>query len=299
MCGTSVTAAPLATRPPRIPEDLARGVAAVRAGHAAARMGARAAQVQPVGSACGSSPIPAHGPQEQQLVGRHVAVQRVAAGQPHQPLHVQRRHHLTMLDQVGQLREVLGDRRDRPVRTIVLDVVPRSLAQPVGLGVHVDRDDVLALGRERRIVHGREAQFDVRGVGRDPLHGLRLLRVHVGDERVQLHDPGVVGLHAALGQSPPRTAAREAPRLILMLVPMQRYASIRARNVLGQVGGVAQRQERPLRVRVRQHPARADLLAAREPHADGATAAASARARPRRRTGSRSPPRARRRPSPR
>ena len=40
----------------------------------------------------------------------------------------------------------------------------------------------------------REAQLDVGRVGRDPALGLRLLRVHVGEERIELHDAGVVRL---------------------------------------------------------------------------------------------------------
>ena len=91
------------------------------------RMGA-APEVEVAGSACGSSPIPRR-PQEQQLVRGHVAVQRVPAGEPHEPLHVERRQHLTMLDQVGKLREVLGDRGDHAVGAILLDLVPRALAE--------------------------------------------------------------------------------------------------------------------------------------------------------------------------
>ena len=174
-----------------------------------------------------------HRPQEQQLIGGHVAVQGVTARQPHQPFHVERGDDLPVLDQVGQLREVLGDRRDRPVGAVLLDVVPLGVAQRVRLGVHVDRHDVLALGRERRIVHGREAHLDVRGIGGDALDGLGLLGVHVRDEGVQLHDAGVVGLHAVGRADPSRTAARSAPGSILMLVPMQRYASMRATNSSG------------------------------------------------------------------
>ena len=176
-----------------------------------------------------------------------------------------------MLDQIGKLREVLGDRRDHPVGTILLDLVPRSLAEAIGLRVHVDRDDVLAGRRERRVVHGGEAQFDVGGVGRDALHGLRLLGVHVGDERVQLHDPGVVGLHAAPGQS---LHIRQLAKRQVHL-DAGAHASVRLdprEERPGQVGGIAQLQERALRVRVREHAACADLVAVRELHADGATA---------------------------
>src|SRR5206468_6108413 len=84
---------PPRSSPPRAPgvaQDLARGVPSVRARDAAAGMRPGAAQVEPADRRSIVGPAPDR-PEEQQLVGRHVTVERVAAGEAEEPLEIKRR----------------------------------------------------------------------------------------------------------------------------------------------------------------------------------------------------------------
>ena len=147
-------------------------------------------------------------------------------------------------------------------------------------------------------MHGRDAELDVRVGRRAAGARLGLRRVHLGDRRVDLHDPAVVRLHAV-------AADRGGDRQ-----PVDREVDLHAR-ALAAVGrerrpellrerapASTQAQEGRLRVGVREHPCGAQLLAACELDAGGAAvldedAATGASVRISRR------PRAPRRPSPR
>src|SRR3954469_10009198 len=92
-------------------EDRARGQVARRAGHRAARMGARAAQVQAVDAGEAARREAAL----QQLVAEHLAVEDVPAGQAEARLELAGPQREALDDAVGQARAGLGEARDRGV----------------------------------------------------------------------------------------------------------------------------------------------------------------------------------------
>src|SRR5688572_5146999 len=149
----------------RVADDLAGAVATVGAADAAARMGAGAAQVEAVDRRPVVG-VAAHRAQREELVEGHVAVQGVPAGDAEQALEVDRAEHLALLDRVGEAGHVALESGDRAVSDGVAMLVPGPLPrrQRVRLGVDVDRQHVLALRGERRIVEGRDADLDV-GIG--------------------------------------------------------------------------------------------------------------------------------------
>ena len=99
---------------------------------------------------------------------------------------------------------------------------------------------------------------------------LRLLHVHVGDERVHLHDAGVVRLHPALGQAA-RLRQLGHREVDLHAGPHAAVGTDRRQERVGKVGLVDQSQERALRVGVRQHARCAQLLTVRQRHARRST----------------------------
>src|SRR3954469_3435549 len=101
-------------RPPVRKERLRR-IMPGRSGHAAARMRARAAQIE----SFEWHPVvrrPDHRPRAEQLVEAHLAVEDIAADQAEAPLEVQRRMDLPAQHRLGEARRVTVDRRDDRVR---------------------------------------------------------------------------------------------------------------------------------------------------------------------------------------
>src|SRR5215475_12838490 len=98
----------------QITQYLARGVESRRAHHASARMRARTAKKKIPDRRSVLRP-PGHGAHEEQLVEVHLAVKDVAAGQAVLSLHVERRNHLAMQDDVSDIRRVFGQSVDAAV----------------------------------------------------------------------------------------------------------------------------------------------------------------------------------------
>src|SRR5262245_19076926 len=90
-------------------QDLAGGVAAAGSHHAAARVRARAAQVEAFDRRAVARPA-GNRSQEEDLVRRDLAVEDVPAGEPEALLEVEGREHLAVHDRAAEVRRVLRDR---------------------------------------------------------------------------------------------------------------------------------------------------------------------------------------------
>src|SRR5262245_28899904 len=110
---------------------LSRTAAAVRTADTPTGVRPGAAEVEP------RDRCPVPGPtadraQEEELVGRHVAVERVTSGDPHHPLDVERGQDLAMLDHRGELGEVAGELLDRSIGPSLAQPIPISVRELVG-----------------------------------------------------------------------------------------------------------------------------------------------------------------------
>ena len=127
-----------------------RRIVARRAGHAAAGVRARPAEVQ----ALERHPVIGradHRPRAEQLVEAHLAVEDVAADQAEAPLEVERRMDLPAEHRLGEARRMGIDGRDDLVRRLLALVVPASArAEIVAEMLAEQAGDMLALGREGR-----------------------------------------------------------------------------------------------------------------------------------------------------
>src|SRR5262245_53652909 len=132
---------------PPVREDLARRVVARRAGDAAPRMCAGAAEVEPVHRRAVARPARdrAH---EEELVQHQVAVEDVPLGEPGGALQVERSEHVPGLDRARDVRRVTADRLDDLVAEAIASLVPAPLREAVGDVLHEAGHDVLARGRE-------------------------------------------------------------------------------------------------------------------------------------------------------
>ena len=117
-------------------------------------------------------------------------------------------------------------------------------------------------------MHGREADLEVRVDGRDAAAGVACCAVHLPQRSVTWISPRC----SSPGEPRPASAGSpESARLSFRLAPWQRYARIAPRNAAGQVGRVAQPQERALGIGVRD---------ARRGREGAAVASSTPRARP-------------------
>ena len=106
-------------------QDLEGGDPAVRAHDPAARMGRGAGQPEVADRRPEAGPA-GHGPAEEQLLERELALEDVALGEAGRPLDVERCHHLAMEDLRGQVRRELGDPVDHRVAERLALVVPAA-----------------------------------------------------------------------------------------------------------------------------------------------------------------------------
>ena len=181
----------------------------------------RAAQVEAVDRRAVVA-VAAHRPQREELIGRHLAVQRVTARESERALELERREHLAVQDRAGHVGEVPADALDRTVGDLVGDRVPRPFGQRVGLREHVDGEDVLAVGRERRVEHARDAELDVRLQRGDTEAHAHLVAVEAVERRRQLDQAAVVGLDSRCRCRRACAGSSASARLIFMLTPSQR-----------------------------------------------------------------------------
>src|SRR6266568_1382777 len=138
---------------PEVPEDLVGGVVPRRAGHPAAGMGARAAQVEPADGRAVLRP-PRDRAHEEELLQRQVAVEDVPLGEAVGALEVERRQDLPRLDRPRHVRRVPPDDLHHAVAEELAVLVPGPLPQPVRDVLHEAGQDLLA-PRGQRVVHGR------------------------------------------------------------------------------------------------------------------------------------------------
>ena len=136
-----------------------------RARHAAARMRARPAQIEPLQR----HPIIGradHRPRAEQLVEPHLAVENVAADQPEAALEVERRMDLPPEHRAWQPRRMAVDRGDDRVRRFLALVVPApSRPEIVAEMLAEQARDMLALGREARVERRGDQHLDDRLLG--------------------------------------------------------------------------------------------------------------------------------------
>src|SRR6185437_13485599 len=114
--------APPVPEPP-VGEHRLRGIVPGSAGHAAAWMGARAAQVEALERHAvirGAD----HRPRAEQLVGAHLAVENVAAGEAEAPLQIERRMDLPPDHRLGEAGCVRVHRSDDLIRCLFALLVP-------------------------------------------------------------------------------------------------------------------------------------------------------------------------------
>ena len=132
------------------------------AGHAAARVRARSAQIE----ALERHPIIGradHRPSAEQLVEAHLAVENVAADQAEAALEVERRMDLPADHRLGEARRVGIDRRDDRVGRFLALLVPAPPGPEVVAEMLAEqRRDMLALGREARVQGRRDQHLDDR-----------------------------------------------------------------------------------------------------------------------------------------
>ena len=205
----------------RVAQHLARRVAAVRAGDAAARMRPRAAQVQ----ATDRRPVvrvPAHRTHEQQLVGRHVAVQRVAAraGRGAAP---------------GRAGSAPGDARSDPGasgsarrsrrsrRSARSSLIASHSASRRSYGCEFTSIVTMCLpsgASDGSCTVGKQSSMCAGSAG-TPATRLRLLDVQVGMNGFSSMIPRWYGCAPPSGGRAP-CGSSDTARLIFMLVPMQR-----------------------------------------------------------------------------
>src|SRR3984957_14379877 len=116
--------------PAQVGQDAVGRVVAGRPGHAAPRVGTRAAQVQAPDR--GGVPGPArYRPHVEQLAGRDVTVEDVALGQPVVALQGHRGAHLAGQHRRGHARRELRDPDQDPVAELAPPPLPGPLGQPV------------------------------------------------------------------------------------------------------------------------------------------------------------------------
>ena len=150
----------------------------------------------------------------------------------------------------GDPREVAVQLGQHAVRDALLDGVPVALGQGVGLGVDVHGRDVLALGRQRRVVDGGKQISMCAPVAGMPARACACCRSRTSSVG-QLEDPVMVGLRTA-PTDPPRGQPVEG-QVELDAGAVRADVADRPQEVVRQVGGVAEGLERVLRVGVGQH----------------------------------------------
>ena len=142
-------------------EDFAGRVSARQAGHAAAGMGARTAQVH-AGDGRPVARVAGHRTHVEELVQRHLAVIEIAFGKTVEALEIRRRQHAPLQHDIPDARRERGERIDHPVREGLPLRVPIARAQLVRRVLRRDRHEVLTLGRQARIAQRGDADVQQR-----------------------------------------------------------------------------------------------------------------------------------------
>src|ERR1022692_1815135 len=135
-------------------QHLAGGVITWRAHNSAAGVRSGAAQIQPFHRRAVSR-VAGHRAHDEHLIETHLAVEDVAAGDAVAALHVERREHLLVYNDRPNIGAVLFDEFHHAAVERLTRVVPSGAAQGVRRVLQEDPHDVLAGGRERRVVHRR------------------------------------------------------------------------------------------------------------------------------------------------
>ena len=198
-----------------------------------------------------------HGPQEEELLESQLALEDVAFREPEVALEVERREDLPVLDDVLDVRRVLGDRVDDRVAEGLALLVPVAL-EVVGRVLHEARHDVLAGRSEGGVRQGRDDHVDVGTPGEAAVLGVVVGALHVLDRRrdrdraTQVRP--VAGQRPELGQGVEREVdlARRAPELVALDVLDELPRQLLLADEL---------HEGQPRVDARGHDAGADLLA--------------------------------------
>src|SRR5437868_5154169 len=134
-----------------VTQHRARGIVSGCAGHAAARMRARSAQVQPLQrhSIIGGAD---HRARAEQLIEPHLAMENVAADEAEAAFEIERRMDLATDDRLSEARCMVIDGRDDRVGGLFALLVPAAAAAEIESEMLAEqRRDVLALGREAGI----------------------------------------------------------------------------------------------------------------------------------------------------
>src|SRR3954469_12307140 len=232
------------------------GIAPVQRDHAPAGVRGGAAQVEAVDRRARRQPVLPH------LIGRHLALEDVAAGQPDARLDVGRPEYLVGEQLVREAGREAVDEADEVLRHLLAAAVPRPLGELVGRVLAEDAEQVAAVRRRRRVVAGLDVDLAERDGRLAPGAALeRLLRLV---EAAGAVDGRPRGPRLAGGGRPLRQRAERGVELdhrAADLPGLQAGAVVR-RHVLA-----FEQPQRDLGVGVADHRARADERAVLEPHA--------------------------------
>ena len=122
-----------------------------------------------------------HRTQEEELFERQLALEDVALGERPRALEIERRHHLTVQDDVFQVRRVFRQRVDDGVAERLALIVPRAFGQRVRRVLDEARHHVLAGRRHRRIGQRRNHHVHVRAPRKPPVLRIVVGALHVVD----------------------------------------------------------------------------------------------------------------------
>src|SRR5262249_35491986 len=128
---------------------------------ASSRMCRRAAQEEPADRRAVAGPA-RRGPEEEELVERHRALEDVAARQREGALEVERRQYLPGEHRALEVGRVLVEQVEATISKALAFLVPGRAAQPVGRVLDEHRHEVLARRRDARIDDTRDRAFEQR-----------------------------------------------------------------------------------------------------------------------------------------
>src|SRR5437588_5351669 len=166
-------------------DDFARRIRAASARQAIARMRSGTTEEQPANWRLVARPIE-HRPHGEELVQRKLAVKNVAPGETVTGFQVLRRDDLHSFHQTGEIRRVGAKCVDHRQAEVPSPQVPMPFSQLVRSALHVNREHMFAVGRERRIENRGNGGIQVRRFG-----NLTVLRIVEGALQVVNVRPNV------------------------------------------------------------------------------------------------------------
>src|SRR5579864_4066953 len=163
------------------PRDFTCRERASASGQAVSRVRTRSAQVK-VADWRGVPRPTEQGPRDEQLIEGELAVKDVPAGEAVRLLEIGRRDDLTSDDRRREAWRATLDRACGDIGQRVALNVPRRAAQAIWRVLHISRDDVASVGRERRVDQRWDGELDPRIVG----HAAVLRRVERALDAIEI-----------------------------------------------------------------------------------------------------------------